>query len=568
MTESSFRIAIDVINEIITFIWLTIAISIALIILVGQKIEAITMPTFRSLNFGQKPREEITAETEEINNGLLNRKIVVEKVKNVFGKTLKSKQDKGEDEDFDIKKVIKLFQSSSNKKSVTFADKDEVITVCNDILTEFETSTSFCEDEAIDKNENEVEDEEVKNLLFHEVDENFNPEEVKISGNYTNLGFWKNEEVPSDVITITIGESPKPPNEPPPLPPRWCQKFNPKLRPSIPPPLPPKTLENEPPAVRRDLKKSKAENMTVNELVENFIKLQESVSVENLEENSFSDVPKPLEEIKTVPEANVFNFDEYKPVDLPCANIDEVDCAKSVTPTFSTFKPDIAKKPDWKEAFLQPVNPVVLINKPMQSIPVIEQKPKISKIPVPEHSKPKVVKTKIPQMKSSKIPKLVEEIMGKSSEKKPQSFNSATLKKCNVKVSEIVNNFEQKGKSVKVLTTGSVEDVRINGDNGKKCHEPISDGNGIVGKKLDSSSMGINVTDMVSQGNLVVGEIEPNGILQEMRSFESDQVVESKIEVIFVLLFIMHFKRKRFFFFCLLNYLFPDWLYLKKRLIS
>lgn len=500
MTESSLRLTISLISEFVTFLWLALVFAVAVFVLLGRKIEVFKMPTFRSLNFGQKPRDE-SNETEEVGSGLLNRKIVVEKVKNVFGKTLKQK-DKSEDEDFDIKKVIKLFQSHSNKKSVTFAEQDEVITVGSEILSEFETSTSFCEEV---NDENEVEDEEIKNLLFHEVDENFKPEDIKSSSNYTNLGFWKNGSISSDVVTINVGkESPAPPSEPPPLPPRLGQKFSPKSRPSIPPPLPPKIIcDSKPPLVRRDLKKSKSDadssGMSVSELVENFIKLQESVALEPTFEGEVvavvecesepsevkSDAPKP-------DDVNVFVFDEYRPTTSLCTVVGPPEYKETTTPTFTTFKPDLPVKSDWKEAFFQPVNKSL--------VSPTESKPKISKIPVPEQTKPKIVRSKLTPAKSSKIPKLVEEILEKSSEKKRESFNAATLKKCKINVSEMVSNFEQIQKDL-----GKSGKVPSGEATAKPC-DAFSEGNLSAG--IEGPSDTANSCGEVSVGNSRLSETE------------------------------------------------------------
>lgn len=385
MTDYFAREALDLISEFLTFIWLVLAFFLTAIIVLGQKIQMLTMPTFRTLNMGQKTREDMGTETEDLGStGFLNRKIVVERVKNVFGKTLKPKE-RLEEEEFDIRKVIRLFQSNSSKKSVTFADRDEVITMGGETLAEFQTSMSFSGEEK--------EDVEVKNLLFHEVDENFKPETKR------SAELWQRYK--SDTVTMTVGK--KLQSDPPPLPPRISQKKSSKVRPSVPPPLPPKAVtDGRPPAVRRDLKKSKVQHQNVYELVDNFIQLQEIVHAEKPYESQEPDEEKREEDGFALVNRKPVFFGEVKASqDYP------------VPPTFTTFKPELPKS-DWKEEFFQPLN-----------------KSLISPSKLKVHSK------------SSKIPKIVEEIMEKAAEKKLESYNYDSLKKCKVNVSTLVSNFEQ-----------------------------------------------------------------------------------------------------------------------------
>ncbi|KAK6641883.1 hypothetical protein RUM44_013603 [Polyplax serrata] len=427
MSETPIKPLIDFIGELLTILWLLLAFFVSVIVLLGQKIDTIAMPSFRSLSFGQKGREEIP---DVDDGGFLNRKIVVEKVKNVFGKTLKSRE-KSEDDEFDIKKMMKIFQNGSGKKCVTFAEKDEVI---DEVVSEFETTTSFRGDD-----EEEVEEDvapaspeqdsvdtvdgcvektvEVKNLLFHEVDENFKPEQVAPT-NYSNVGFWLTGSPQTDILTLVVGqEPPSPPSEPPPLPPKMCQKYL-KSRPSVPPPLPPKTVtEVKPPEIRRDLKRSKTEPETsVAELVNNFTKLQERSSPENgkipieekFEKKSFILETRPITFLNHVGIENIFR-------------------EKVSPPTFSTFKPEVVHKKDWKETFFQPVN-----------------KTFVSEC---DTEKPKLLLKNGLNGKSTKIPKLVEEMIEKALEKRTStaadSFDPETLKKCKINVSNLVNNFEQ-----------------------------------------------------------------------------------------------------------------------------
>lgn len=410
MTETSIKPFINFIGEFLSLLWLLLAFFVSVIVLLGQKLETITMPSFHGLSFGQKPKEGIS-ESEDVNGGFLNRKIVVEKVKNVFGKSLKSKE-KIEDEDLAGKKVMRILQNNNiGKKCVTFAERDEVI---NEIASEFETSTSFREeDEPEDKSVFSQRETQVKNLLFHEIDENFKPDQFKTS-NYSNVGFWKNANGHDDSVTsVASQELPKPPTEPPPLPPKLCQKFSPKARPSVPPPLPPKTItETKPPAIRRDLKKSKGEvESSVAELVSNFVKLRESVS------------PEELESCEGKLEKRIFLSEETKPkAFVNHVKAEEKFQEKLPESACSVNNKSETVKKDWKETFFQPVNKSFVSN--------VEKKPKV------------LLKNGI-HAKSSKIPKLVEEMMEKTLEKKTESFDSETLRKCRINVSSLVNNFEQ-----------------------------------------------------------------------------------------------------------------------------
>lgn len=538
MTETWIKIIKEIIGELLSLLWLILAFFVGFVVFFGQKINTLNMPSFRSLTFGQKPKENggggggEVSENDDVNNGFLNRKIVVERVKNVFGKTLKQKE-KLETDEFDIKKVMKIFHGNNvGKKSVTFADRDEVIDeIATTTTCDFETTTSFCEEKEEDEPEvdklygtrMEEKKNDIKNLIFHEDDENFNSNN---SSNYTNLELWKSESVQvNDVVIKNFTGLNCVASEPPPLPPKLHQKYNFKTRPSVPPPLPPKSVaEPEPPVIRRDLKKFKSE-------IEQYpvvVVVEESSSVNNgflpFLENSKTLTDEEEEEEEGKHKTKVFfPFEQTEPVDFlsriksdQAARQDDIPTT-TVPVSFTTFKPEITKK-DCKENVFQVSAP--------KSFTVEKTKPKFFKLLNGVHGK------------SSKIPKLVEEMIEKKCEKKFESFDLETLKKCKINVSNLVNNFEQIEKDVRknerIPTNGFVE---------------CKTNRGVTGGEINygsPSTINLKTSWIIhnnNNNNNGKTESDESGSSSSTSGYEEGNFVAESPEVIYIFFFLLSFNR-------------------------
>jgi len=243
------------------------------------------------------------------------------------------------------------------------------------------------------------------------------------------------------VFNKTLKKSLNNDEKPPPLPPKTYQKPPLLPRPAKPPPLPPRKA----PLMQQCLFAAPIVDPCVSELVLNFTKLQESVKVPSVPAKVYE--CSSISTISEVAEENNYeDFECFKhlsppdpvqsengqilvdPIPLP-TSIDEpdntfgflekpstftVDIIQPPEPflttenhvTFSTFKPKL----DWKDAFFQPV------------------KIKLER-----------------QGSTSKLPKIVEDILEHSGGKQCDSYKAETIKRSRVKVSDIVNCFEQKG---------------------------------------------------------------------------------------------------------------------------
>lgn len=196
--------------------------------------------------------------------------------------------------------------------------------------------------------------------------------------------------------------------QPPPLPPKTFQKPPLLPRPALPPPLPPRKA----PLCRELVSSPPPVDPSVSELVQSFTKLQENVLVAPKLFGSMSSITTIVEVIEEPISDDGFGF-FGKPPPLP-DDIAQPPPMWSLTTepneiTFSTFKP----KPDWKDAFFQPV------------------KIKLER-----------------EGSASKLPKLVEGMLHQSEEQKSETYKAETLKRCKVRVSDIVSSFEQKGNSL------------------------------------------------------------------------------------------------------------------------
>lgn len=98
---------VELFVDVLVFVWL-LSVLVTVLVVTGRS----SMLTFRSLN---KTDDKL---------------MVVERVKSVFTKT-RTNDDSTNKQDFDIKRIIKLFQHDikRDKKCVTFSDVDEIIKV-------------------------------------------------------------------------------------------------------------------------------------------------------------------------------------------------------------------------------------------------------------------------------------------------------------------------------------------------------------------------------------------------------------------------------------------------------